>query len=148
MKLAFVVLGLLLQLSFANPIPLDCSALEDECMSNCCTGAAGGTPETANDVTTCDGGDQDKFDTCISAVCRPGLINCEAPNSGCGMAFANCFNACRNSGETNQYCDDLCWSQVEDCVSNPPGNGGPACCGPALGLLGIAGASLALRRKS
>ena len=147
MKLAFVVLGLLLLLpfSFADIAPPDCDTQKDICTWDCCTDSGGTFTET-NETVACSGG-SGTFDTCAYAVCRPNLAECKAPRSGCGQSYKSCFTGCRDNGGNNTYCDNLCWNQADECISNALDNPG-GYCGPAAGLLGIAGAALAFRRKS
>ncbi len=148
MKLVLAVLGLLLLLpfSFADAAP-PCNVLEYDCARNCCL-QGGGTP--AENITNMEPiaavnctNSTDAIDACIYAGCRPSRANCEAYGYGCDDVYTSCFTTCKNNGGTNKGCGEQCWSQAETCISKK----NPACW-PTAGLLGIAGAALAFRRKS
>ena len=144
-----LVLGLLLLagFAFADAPPPRCSMLGNNCMENCCTDVANGTPEASSDSLglACAGGNTGKFETCATMLCRANTAECLAPGSECGMGYATCFTGCRNGGGTNLACDETCWGEAGQCIADA--NGGGECCGPVIGILAILGGVFMIRRK-
>ncbi len=112
-----------------------CGGGEASCMSSCCV-AAGGTiqadgscaGETTGDPTAA--GDQ--YSNCVSQQCRPALLSCVAPNSGCSQVYLSCYTSCLSRGSGPSQCDDSCFNTATACVANSTSNSTGSCYGPAV----------------
>jgi hypothetical protein len=137
--IVFALLGLfmLLSLSFAADISA-CDALEETCMRSCCTNAGGTVGDVTVDTVKCEGTQEvvDAADSCIYSQCRPQIIECAAPGSGCSQKYSSCVSKCSTTACYDQ-CDTTAFQCVDSSLAQPGIPSG--CCGPAAILLLVGG---------